>query len=158
MAWTPLDFGRYSGKTLPQVILSDPDWFFSAWEEGDFAVREPYTSQAKDIYRKATHIRVPQSGQEKLVVEYTIHPGSRKFTGAELVPASRPHHPDASLTFRGDVFDLSVLKGFAAYDKFGRSLLIQFMKQCIFDDPAKRFTKKVCEEFFDDPYNFSLSE
>jgi hypothetical protein len=158
MAWTPLDFGRYSGKTLPQVVLSDPDWFFSAWEEGDFEVREPYTSQAKDIYRKATHIRVPQGGQEKLVVEYTINVGSRKFTGAELVPASRPHRPGASPTFRGDVFDLSALKGFVACDQLGRSLLVQSLKQCIFGDPEKRFTRKVCEEFFDDPDNFSSSE
>jgi hypothetical protein len=158
MAWTPLDFGKYSGKTLPQVVLSDPDWFFSALEEGDFALREPYTSQSKDIHRKATHVRVPQGGQEKLVVEYTIHPGSRKFTGAELVPASRPHHSGASPTFRGDVFDLSALKGFAAYDNYGRSMLILFMKRCIFDDTDKRFTKKVCEEFFDNPDNFSSSE
>jgi hypothetical protein len=28
--WTTIDFGKHSEKTLPQVILSDPDWFFWA--------------------------------------------------------------------------------------------------------------------------------
>ena len=30
LTWSPLPFGRYEGKTLPQVVLRDADWFFWA--------------------------------------------------------------------------------------------------------------------------------
>ena len=30
-AWTIILFGKYEGKTLPQIVLRDPDWFF--WEK-----------------------------------------------------------------------------------------------------------------------------
>ena len=28
MVWTTFPFGKHRGKTLPQIILDDPDWFF----------------------------------------------------------------------------------------------------------------------------------
>jgi uncharacterized protein (DUF3820 family) len=28
MTWTPMKFGKYQGKTLPEIIFADPDWFF----------------------------------------------------------------------------------------------------------------------------------
>jgi hypothetical protein len=30
--WSILTFGKYKGKSLPEVILQDPDWFFRAIE------------------------------------------------------------------------------------------------------------------------------
>ena len=36
MNWTPLNFGKYEGKTLPQVMFKDPDWFFNGYEKGYF--------------------------------------------------------------------------------------------------------------------------
>ena len=32
MNWTTINFGKHQGKTLPQVILDDADWFFWAYE------------------------------------------------------------------------------------------------------------------------------
>jgi len=31
MAWSTLPFGKHKGKTLPQIVFADPDWFF--WAE-----------------------------------------------------------------------------------------------------------------------------
>ena len=28
MSWSVVPFGRYSGKTLPEIIVRDLDWFF----------------------------------------------------------------------------------------------------------------------------------
>jgi len=30
MRWTTVSFGRYKGKTLPEIIVRDLDWFFWA--------------------------------------------------------------------------------------------------------------------------------
>jgi len=36
MAWSILPFGKHKGKTLPQIVFTDPDWFFWAMEENVF--------------------------------------------------------------------------------------------------------------------------
>jgi hypothetical protein len=28
MSWTTVNFGKYTGKTLPQIVLADPNYFF----------------------------------------------------------------------------------------------------------------------------------
>jgi hypothetical protein len=28
MIWTTIPFGKHQGKTLPQIVIDDPDWFF----------------------------------------------------------------------------------------------------------------------------------
>ena len=33
MIWTTLNFSRHVGKTLPQILFSDPDWFFWAMDK-----------------------------------------------------------------------------------------------------------------------------
>ncbi len=153
MGWTPLNFGKYKGKTLPQIVLADPDWFFWAWEERVF-VDKGLMSEAQKIYRRATNIRIPQSGREKLIVEYIIHPSVEKFVTAEIIPESRPEHERVILSLRKEVFDLSVPRQIAPYDKIGGKLLVELIKRYVFGDSKKRMTKKICEEFFDDDANF----
>jgi hypothetical protein len=36
MKWTTLNFGKYAGLSLPQIILADADWFFLAFNKGVF--------------------------------------------------------------------------------------------------------------------------
>jgi hypothetical protein len=31
--WTIVDFSKHKGKSLPQIILHDPDWFFWAMKK-----------------------------------------------------------------------------------------------------------------------------
>jgi len=38
MTWTELPFGKYVGMTLPQVLFTDPGWFF--WAHTRVTVRE----------------------------------------------------------------------------------------------------------------------
>jgi hypothetical protein len=39
MRWVSLNFGKHAGKILPQIILSDADWFFWALNKGVFKGR-----------------------------------------------------------------------------------------------------------------------
>ena len=107
----------------PQVLFSDPDWFFWAYEQQQ-TFRGAQRREADLIYVRATHICIPQSGGETLVAEYVVHPTVHKFGGMELVPESRPHHEGSTPTFRLRVIDMSVPRQIAEYDKFGCKVMV----------------------------------
>ena len=72
--WTPLKFGKHRGLTLPQVLFTDPDYFFWAYNEGVFRGKQ-VELEANDIYRKSISIKIPQNGATRMVVEYTVSGG-----------------------------------------------------------------------------------
>lgn len=157
MIWTPLPFGKHRGKTLPQVMFADPDWFFWAYEQGAFAAGSPLRREAERIYRRARNIRVPQDPDgERLVAEYAIDPITGRFADLELVPADRPAHDGGTPTHRSEVIDMAVPREFTDYDKGGMKLLIRALKQYLFGGTSQRMTKERCEAFFDDAGNFVL--
>jgi hypothetical protein len=154
--WTPLEFGKYKGKTLPQVLFSDPDWFFWAVGEGIFQKRPELRAQAEELRRKATQIRVPQTNaSESLAVEHYIHRSTMKYSHFVLVPEDQPAHQGASPSFRANVIDMSFPIRIAKYDKTGCSLLVDSLKEVYFGSRSARMTKGRCEAFFNDDANFS---
>lgn len=155
MPWSTLTFGKHEGKTLPQVVFTDPDWFFWACEEGVFAGRIGLQDEAAEIKRKATSIKIPQSGPEQLIAEYGIHPGVGRFCNVEVVPQSRPHHEGSTVTTRSPVFDMSFPRRIAHYDKMGYRMFVSSLKFHLFGDENCRMTKKRCEDFFDNDSNFA---
>ena len=154
--WTTLEFGKYAGKTLPQVMFNDPDWFFGAFGEGVFQGRDNLVTEAQEIYEKSRSIRVPQSGDDKTVVEYFIHPITKDFSHFQLVPESRPEHQGASPTLRLDVVDMALVREISSYDKGGYQRLINDIKTFILGDPNIKMTKTRCGAFFSDDGNFNL--
>ena len=46
MAWTELNFGKHAGKSLPQILFADPDWFFWAVDNNVFANRPALSQEA----------------------------------------------------------------------------------------------------------------
>jgi hypothetical protein len=154
MKWTPLTFGRHKGKTLPQVVFTDPDWFFWCIEQG--FVKGELQAQAEEIYRRATCIRIPQVGNDVLVAQYMIHPGVGKLCYVELVPEARLQHEGSTPTMRLPVLDLSLPRRVAAYDKLGCKLLVKALKYHLFGSTHYRLSKRHCEEFFNNDANFVL--
>ena len=57
MVWSELKFGRHKGKTLPQILFSDPDWFFWAIDDNVFQNKGSLYSEAKDLDYKARNIK-----------------------------------------------------------------------------------------------------
>jgi hypothetical protein len=56
MSWSVVPFGRYQGKTLPEIIVRDADWFF-------WIVPKLYgklAEEAEELYRKARAIKIPK--------------------------------------------------------------------------------------------------
>ena len=66
MSWSVVPFGRYRGKTLPEIIVRDSDWFF--WMLPKLYGR--LETEARDLARKARVIKVPKGHRRKFEVEY----------------------------------------------------------------------------------------
>ncbi len=154
MPWSELEFGEHKGKSLPQVIFSDPDWFFWAYETRIF--KGAQDDEAREIYRKATSIKIPQKGPETLVAEYGQPHSESRIVDLEIVTQSQPQHSGNARTFRRNVIDLSVARELKGFDKIGCRILIKQVKSYLFGSRNYKMTKKLCEDFFDDDSNFEL--
>jgi hypothetical protein len=146
MAWTVLTFGKHQGKTLPQIVLSDPDWFFYMLPR--FYGR--LADEAQEIARKARAIKVPALNGKARAVEYWYEEGPR-FVGFGFVDANCPRHNNWGYIM--PYLDLSWVRRGKAYDKRGSKCLIRDFRRKYFG-PNTRLTKERCEAFFDNDANF----
>lgn len=154
MNWHTLDFGKHTGKSLPQVLFDDPDWFFWAMETGVFRQNLILLPQAMDLAEKATKIGVPQSGPEKLVVKHYLHIPTRKYSHFDVVPENQPAQQEFSITLRADFIDLSLPRRFAKYDKKGGKNIVASLKLLYFGSKSAKMSRDRCEAFFNTPENF----
>ena len=146
-SWSALEFGKYEGKTIPFVILHDPDWFFWAHETGAF----PLFGEAREAYYKARSIRIRVEGNPSPWVVYHLHYTSRSLWEVEIARSWTKSKYKFSLS----VIDLGIPRHFRKPDKRGGRLLLAEVKRFCFPDGC-RLTRKVCEAFFDDDSNFDL--
>lgn len=151
MIWSILKFGEHKGKTLPQVIFSDPDWFFWAVENNIF--KGALRIEAADLYSKAQRIKIPSD----MSAEYAVDPSTKKFASMELVSIDQPRHEGSTPTFRSSVIDLSIPRQIAPYDKLGCKSMIRSVKFHLFGNERTPMTKKRCEDFFNDPNKFIVT-
>lgn len=154
MSWSKLSFGKHDGKTLPQILFLDPDWFFWAMEEGVFDTRPALAKEAQLIDKRARSVKIPSNTNGDLTVQYFIHPPTGKFDSFEVVSKSQPLHDGSSPAFRLDHIDMSVPRKIAKYDKTGCKTLLKGIKVHVFCNGKFKFTKDACEKFFSDPANF----
>ena len=146
MTWTVLSFGKHMGKTLPQILLSNPDWFF--WMLPKFYGTLAEEAQALD--RRAKAIKIPGPDRETQVVEYQYEEGAR-FLGFGFVQANSP--VDSKWCRRRRHLDLSIVRRLRPYDKSGSRSLIRDFRRYFFGQ-NKRLTKERCEAFFSNDANF----
>jgi hypothetical protein len=66
MYWSAVPFGKYAGKTMPEIILTDPDWFFYMLPKLYGRLGE----EAQNLARKAQAIKIPKSRARNWTVEY----------------------------------------------------------------------------------------
>ena len=151
MKWTPLTFGKYKGKTLPQVMFNDPDWFFNGYEDGYF--NNGYRYQAHAIYSRSRSIRVPHVDGKKMLAEYIIHKPNGKFGTFRLIEDG----PGLQHLFTMPVIDFYVPRSCSDYDKLGYENFLFALKVILFGNNSRYMNKKACEEFFNDDDNFDLA-
>jgi hypothetical protein len=150
--WAKMSEGRHAGKTLPQIILTDPDWFF--WALENHAIRGGNLMlQAHELASKAKRIKVPKDPPSEWHFEYMFD-AEGKFRRLELVPASRPKHQTLGDILRLDHLNLALIRERRHYDKLGYKLLMKTFKSAYFGSENAKLTRERCEAFFDEPSNF----
>ena len=154
MKWSALTFGKHEGKTLPQVMFIDPDWFYHGLEKGYF--KGSLFLQAREIHRKSRAIRVPRRDGEKRFVEYIIDRGCEKFATLRVIICDAENCRPVTKNMILEVIDMRVPREFARYDKTGYHNFLFAMKVILFGDPSYKMTKRRCEEFFGNDENFEL--
>jgi hypothetical protein len=151
MKWTTIGFGKHKGKTLPQLIFDDADWFFWAYEEDIF--KGALGREVREVYRRARAIRIPQQNGKKMLVEYRFEPRSGKFATMFLIP-------DGIIFERqtvSSVIDLYVPRSCKPKDKRGCKNLVLAFKEIYFGNQSHRLSKQAREDFFSDDRNFVLN-
>jgi hypothetical protein len=139
--WTTLNFGKHAGRTLPLVVLSDPNWFFWAVSKGVFNGRLGFEADA--LERRATNIRIPKRHPKKWEIEYRWDRDGR-FLGFDFVEAkSSFHHP---LSSRLPHLDLAYVRRGNIHDIRDCRRLINDFRRLYFE--GRYLTKERCERFF----------
>jgi hypothetical protein len=106
--------GRFVGKTVPQIALSDHDWLFDCEERGYLTNVQRFAK----VCTKARKIRFPQGQRGPRVADYVAH-ANGKLSHAEVgYPDQMSRDEDRGVT-RLLVFDLSFARKLADYDKLG---------------------------------------
>jgi len=152
--WTKLGFSKYSGKTLPQVLFLDPDWFFWAIDDGAFYQRGALQHESEVINHRARNIKIRNNDDGAYAVEYFLHT-NRTFSDFHIVSASKLGHPGGNHAVRLQSIDMSLPYQLKKYDKRGNKNFVQTMKSHLFDDKSWTMTKNRCENFFSNPIHFA---
>lgn len=144
MRWSVVPFGRYAGKTLPEIIVRDLDWFFWVLPKLYGRIAE----EAQELARRARAIKIPQRGCKRLEVEYQFDM-DRRFCGFGFVDRSAPYSRwSARLRYVDLRWPLR-----RKYDKGAGPIMIRDFRTHYFGK-RKRMTKGRCEDFFSNDANF----
>jgi hypothetical protein len=149
MRWVTLTFGRHAGKTLPEIILSDADWFFWALKKDVFKGR--LANQAEKLVQRARAIKIRKRRPKRWQVEYS-YDAMRGFSGFRFVKADSPWHCGSHSMHRLPYLDLLWVRR-KTYDKRGCRNLLRDFRHYYFGDNT-RLTKRKCKEFFSNKDNF----
>jgi hypothetical protein len=106
------------------------------------------------LFAKATSIKIPQTGDEPMEVEYNFYYEEHTSVGFGIVPASQPRHEGSTPTQRASYIDMSIPRQQRDYDKLGYRLFLRSLKFAVFGDENRKMTRRRCEEFFDNENNF----
>jgi len=155
--WTPLNFGKYKGKTLPWIVFHDPDWFYWACEEDIFKDKRTLKKEARVVNKRSRSIKIPQTESGRQEVSYGFSSKIGRYVDLEIVPVSRPKYTGSTEVFRLSVIDLSMPRDNRDYDKLGYRIFLKSVKFILFGDSEYRMTEKRCGRFFNKKSNFDFS-
>jgi len=155
MEWSIITFGKHKGKSLPQIMFRDADWFFHAFENGYF--KGAYAQEANELFRRARSIRVPQRYGQKMLIEYLTQRDGKSGTGKFATMQLIPDGPDLGRLNVASLIDFYVPRSYSFYDKTGYKNFVFSLKAILFGDPSHRMNRRACEAFFNDDENFDLN-
>ncbi len=150
--WAKLPDGDHNGKTLPQVLLSDPDFLFSVGPNHPrFSAVQP---QALIISVRASNIIIPLIGGVKQDALYFMDKyDSKRFGQVILVAETKAVPPGFPPFERRDVLDLSMPRRLAPRDWDPGKKMLPLIKELFFKG-ANRLSRDTMHAFFNDTSKF----
>ncbi len=149
-----LDWGKMAGRSLPQALWLDPDYFFFLNERHAWSWELRF--EASFLAKRARSIRVPVHYGPTAVVEYHME-RSGKFAGLKVLTKPLVSDGGGTSSYANRVIDLGASHDLANYDKSGAKLLVRDAKEILFGNASFKMTKDRAEAFFSDDRNFHLS-
>jgi hypothetical protein len=153
--WTRLGFGKHAGMSLPELLVTDPNYFF--WLIG--GLKGKLAKEAKVLKWRATHIRIPKKGGKKQAVGYFRD--SQALAYVDLVPRAYLKKPPRPVPGRsaefGKFLDLSVASRYDGYDKGGPRELLGMLRELFFEK-HHWIRSRDAERFFGDESNFAVKK
>ena len=144
MPWSVVPFGKYKGRTLPEIIVQDLDWFFWALPK----LYGKLGAEARSLAQKARAIKIPKSNRGQWEVEYQ-YDCDHRFCGFAFVEADAWR---SRWSTRLPYLDLRwPLR--RKYDKRAARIMIRDFRILYFGS-RKRLTKRRCKQFFSNDQNF----
>jgi uncharacterized protein (DUF3820 family) len=143
-AWRCMPFGKYEGRTLPQVLFKDPDYFFWLLQKGD--LKGALAMQAKQLAKKACRIRIPREPAEAFAVDYFFN-SEGQFSSFSIVPKDAYQSPH--VVYRLDRIDFSIIRKHKEYAKGEYKRFLRDFRTMFFGNQSASMTKDRCEEFFE---------
>jgi hypothetical protein len=145
MHWSVVPFGKYKGKTFPEIIVRDLDWFFWVLPNLYGTLAE----EGQELARRARAIKIPKRYGRNLEVEYQFGMEHR-FCGFGFVKAEARR---SQWTIRLPYLDFKWSLRGKKYNKQAGRIMIRDFRSNYFGQ-RKRLTKERCEEFFSNDRNF----
>jgi hypothetical protein len=148
VVWSKLAGGPHLGRTLPEVMLGDPDYVLDGLGAGTFT--GAMLDEATEVVRRATRIRVP--GRENVTVFYSLLPDDT-LGSLVVISKSDPKLMEFARhsVAQSDWFDLTLPRGFAPKDPAATKTLLEHVLWQYTGDSQTRLTAEECAAFFDDP-------
>jgi hypothetical protein len=139
-----MPFGKYEGRTLPEILFVDPDYFFWLREE---VLKGALAMEAEHLAKKACRIRIPREPAEAFIVEYIFEPDG-KFVCFSIVARDRERYPSLHRVYRTNHLDFSYIRNRKKYAKGAYVRFLGCFRREFFGNESARMTKDRCEEFF----------
>jgi hypothetical protein len=149
--WSIVNFGKYTGLSLPQIILRDADYFYWGLNNGTFSYGK-LAREARDIEAKAKAIKIPKRHPGRWLIEYSYEDNGA-FGGFRFVKARETFYSGRRRMDRSPHLDLSWVRRGRTYDKWGSKTVLRDFRRCYFD--GKYFSKRRVEKFFNTKANFA---
>jgi hypothetical protein len=142
--WTRLPFGKHKGKTLPQVMCSDPAWFL--WAVRDDVFEGRHAQEATVLDQRVRGIIIPKRRPKRWVVEY-CYDVDRRFMGFDIV--RRTDHPYLKYNSQSDYLNIALVR--VRYPGEWSNFIRDFRWHLF---GGQKMTKERCEQFFGDQSRF----
>ena len=148
--WVHLDFGRHAGKTLPELVFTDPQYFFQTLTDEIF--HDDLFIQAAIINRRMKHILPPRPRPSKW--EFLIDLGSEKeFKDFKIVMIDNREHEKEQWQFRAKHLNLSVV---AEQSRAVCEKMLSRIKEEFFPEAGENLSRPDYEKFIWRNSNFDL--